>query len=106
MLHAICSSNQFKCNSGDCIKEDAVCDGHTDCRDKSDETAKICSGFQCPAYTFRCSYGACINENEKCNGRIDCADGSDENPTLCGSNTVSPSVMLVTVKPVTINPTS
>lgn len=77
------SINEFRCNTGQCIDEDSVCDGKTDCTDKSDETVQVCSALPCPGYSFRCDYGACVSNSAKCNGNIDCADGSDENPVLC-----------------------
>lgn len=94
------SATQFKCDSGDCIREDLVCDGHADCKDRSDETSIVCSKFECPSFTFKCNYGACVNDNTKCDGKIDCVDGSDENPTLCGGIvTFSPPVTTATTKP-------
>ena len=36
--HESCSSGQFLCGNGDCIKEAWVCDGDKDCEDRSDES--------------------------------------------------------------------
>lgn len=76
---------QFRCETGECISEDFVCDGKADCSDRSDETQNICSSLHCPEYNFRCSYGACVNSEAKCNGKIDCVDGSDESPAACNT---------------------
>lgn len=74
----------YYCKSGDCIYEDQVCNGISDCEDQSDESSDICSSHYCPSYAFRCSYGACVQGNSRCNNIIDCLDGSDEAETLCG----------------------
>ena len=41
LLHstAVCSSHDFTCRDGTCVKLDYVCDGMMDCNDKSDELA-------------------------------------------------------------------
>lgn len=35
----VCSSDEYKCGSGECISNGWVCDGVTDCADSSDETS-------------------------------------------------------------------
>ncbi|XP_014219985.1 modular serine protease-like [Copidosoma floridanum] len=78
-LQAKCSARQFRCTSGQCIANDRVCDGVTDCNDGSDETTQECQNSPpCSSRNFRCSYGACVDGNTRCNGRNECADGSDE----------------------------
>ena len=41
-----CSSNEFKCNRGNCVDKDRLCDLTDDCGDNSDETLAICSSYQ------------------------------------------------------------
>ncbi|KAK9758575.1 Trypsin [Popillia japonica] len=69
---------EFRCNSGDCIEMEHVCDGSVECPDGSDETSQQCQGVRCPSFLFKCKYGACIRKNQVCNGERNCADGSDE----------------------------
>ncbi|KAK0162566.1 hypothetical protein PV327_006334 [Microctonus hyperodae] len=78
-----CGDNQFRCDNGQCIDDIAVCDGSTECSDRSDETSKTCEFTQCAPFTFRCTYGGCIDGDKKCNGVRNCADGSDEEYILC-----------------------
>ncbi|XP_071564591.1 modular serine protease-like isoform X2 [Temnothorax nylanderi] len=91
-----CGLQKFRCCNGDCIASDLLCDGKTDCRDKSDETEAECKRPEilCPNYAFRCAYGACIDGDLRCNGVDDCADSSDEDQGLCrtGWPSVLPSV--------------
>lgn len=61
---------------GDCVDSDKLCDGNSDCTDRSDEDVKYCAAVHCPSYAFRCGYGACINGKKKCDGTIDCFDGN------------------------------
>lgn len=39
-------SNEFRCNSGQCISESSLCDGDPDCYDGSDETITQCISFR------------------------------------------------------------
>jgi len=37
------SEDTFHCSNGLCIESSAVCDGHADCTDNSDETKDLCA---------------------------------------------------------------
>lgn len=74
----------FQCHTGDCIHEDAVCSGHAECPDGSDESQQVCATHFCPEPAFRCDYGACVLRTARCDGQMDCVDGSDERYELCG----------------------
>lgn len=39
----ICSSDEFKCKFGDCIKLEQVCDGKIDCWGAVDEAIDFCT---------------------------------------------------------------
>ncbi|CAH1715675.1 unnamed protein product [Aphis gossypii] len=75
---------EYSCKSGECIDIISICDGISDCNDKSDETSELCKSkvVVCPKNMFKCKYGACISKHKKCDGSQDCIDGSDED---CGS---------------------
>ncbi|XP_075221411.1 modular serine protease-like [Lycorma delicatula] len=81
----VCNKDEFQCDNGNCIRIDAVCDGFSDCSDKSDETVDECfhENSGCLQDQFACAYGACLDKSVKCNVEIDCADGSDEDYVLC-----------------------
>ncbi|XP_023317257.1 modular serine protease-like [Trichogramma pretiosum] len=82
-----CNVQQWRCDDGQCISGEALCDGLIDCIDGSDETRKICRSPRnppCNPRTFRCDYGACVDGDAPCNGIKDCADNSDESPSRCG----------------------
>ncbi|KAF5284175.1 hypothetical protein FQR65_LT00175 [Abscondita terminalis] len=81
----VCDRSNFKCNSGDCILEDKLCDGTEDCPDGSDETRDCVNIIPCSShFLFQCDYGACISKRYQCDGTINCKDGSDESQIACG----------------------
>ena len=68
-----CDSNQYRCNSGECIHLVWRCDGAAECADNSDE-------LNCPTCRpdqFTCDSGECVPRKEKCDGVALCSDGSD-----------------------------
>uniref|UniRef100_A0AAF5Q0L6 EGF-like domain-containing protein n=13 Tax=Wuchereria bancrofti TaxID=6293 RepID=A0AAF5Q0L6_WUCBA len=76
-----CSTNDFRCNDGKCIRFEWKCDGSGDCSDGEDE--KDCphpgckpDQWQCDKYEWRSV--SCIPEYQRCDNITDCADGSDE----------------------------
>lgn len=75
--------NNFKCNSGLCIKKEKLCDSIQDCDDGSDETYRECKNKTCSGNLFQCGYGACVELEAKCNGKVECVDGTDE-MSCCG----------------------
>ncbi|XP_060870975.1 modular serine protease-like isoform X2 [Metopolophium dirhodum] len=83
------SEDTFHCSNGLCIESSAICDGHADCTDNSDETKDLCARHRCPSYAYQCKYGACVDKKSKCNGKNDCVDGSDENLPECRQGSIS-----------------
>lgn len=81
-------SLQFRCQNGECISSDLLCDGRPNCSDRSDETRDECRKPEiiCPEYAFRCDYGACVDGDATCNGVDDCVDRSDELLPRCRNN--------------------
>ncbi|RZC34678.1 prolow-density lipoprotein receptor-related protein 1-like, partial [Asbolus verrucosus] len=79
-------TSDFRCKSGECIKEDQECNGTVNCEDASDET-NACHRYKCQDFLFRCKYGACINPELECDGKPDCRDNSDETTTRCKNST-------------------
>lgn len=47
-----CSPGQFQCNNGNCIQPNQICDGISQCRDKSDE--QDCGMFCCIVLFILC----------------------------------------------------
>ncbi|XP_017846637.1 very low-density lipoprotein receptor isoform X7 [Drosophila busckii] len=75
---ATCSSDHFKCNSGNCIPNKWRCDQEKDCADGSDEAASLCMNA-CPNNEFKCkTVDRCIPRDWLCDGSNDCHDKSDE----------------------------
>lgn len=70
----LCSSDSFRCHSGECIKITDRCNGIKDCSDNSDE--EHCDS--CPEDLFRCDNTVCIAQQWLCDGTNDCGDLSDE----------------------------
>lgn len=62
-------------------------DGTDDCGDNSDESASVCSDFNCDTLRrFQCANHRCVARYQICDGIDNCGDGSDENNmTLCAS---------------------
>ena len=81
-----CHTNEFVCNSGDCLHYHFVCDGKKDCFDGSDE--KNCnSTVNCTLDEFRCkTSGHCIPLHRKCDSHFDCDDNSDESECCLAPN--------------------
>ena len=83
-----CSSKEFQCNDGSCIRKAYRCDGTFDCLDNSDEEKCPCKSFQ-----MTCANGVCVNKLWICDGADDCGDGSDEKncdaPTAPSCKTLS-----------------
>ncbi|CAH1981964.1 unnamed protein product [Acanthoscelides obtectus] len=73
----------FKCNSGECIPKNQVCNGMRNCKDADDEGG--CEGTS----VFKCGSGEFINEQSNCDGTVDCRDGSDETDS-CKDNVICP----------------
>ncbi|XP_067937043.1 atrial natriuretic peptide-converting enzyme-like [Watersipora subatra] len=85
--------DMFKCDSGECISSDWLCDNSADCLDESDEVN--CTTLDCDELsTSKCKAGInlitgdhCLPLNWICDGNEDCSDGSDEEGCLkCSLN--------------------
>ncbi|GMT18603.1 hypothetical protein PFISCL1PPCAC_9900, partial [Pristionchus fissidentatus] len=85
----LCGTHEYQCRNGQCIDEDAKCDGTWDCPNGDDE--QECSepltimeaikgaGLKCKQGHDMCAdQQACIPAVWKCDGEPDCDDQSDE----------------------------
>ncbi|XP_052760298.1 basement membrane-specific heparan sulfate proteoglycan core protein-like isoform X2 [Mya arenaria] len=82
----VCTAEEWKCRSGECIPQEYRCDNQPDCFDKSDE--EECDNLSnCAADEFRCkNLLVCLPPQFVCNFVDDCGDNSDEEQ--CGPGQV------------------
>ncbi len=75
----MCCKNKWPCLDGvGCANKESVCDGNTDCFDKSDEHASVCKDWKCSKGRWKCNDFKCIDLLEVCDGKTHCNDTSDE----------------------------
>uniref|UniRef100_A0A183ET29 Low-density lipoprotein receptor domain class A n=1 Tax=Gongylonema pulchrum TaxID=637853 RepID=A0A183ET29_9BILA len=73
----ICRADERACGNNECVKNEYICDGEPDCRDRSDE--QNCPSFRsCEPNEFKCNNGRCVQKMWLCDGDDDCGDNSDE----------------------------
>ncbi|XP_036149068.1 serine protease nudel [Monomorium pharaonis] len=83
----------IRCNIGQCIPWNQVCNGVADCRDGADEESEICLQMQqsrtknginnkCAKSELRCENSECVSKSAFCDSKVDCSDGTDE-PVIC-----------------------
>ncbi|XP_044256972.1 atrial natriuretic peptide-converting enzyme isoform X1 [Tribolium madens] len=70
--------NGFQCDVRRCIPKDWQCDGHMDCKDKSDEL----NCKKCGPGMIHCGGDKCITQEHMCDGKVDCPWGQDERNCL------------------------
>lgn len=68
-----CTTDQLKCQNGECISKEYFRDGKKDCKDGSDE----------PGETTCADYLGRVMPSRLCDGVLHCHDRSDENPKFC-----------------------
>ncbi|TRY82715.1 hypothetical protein DNTS_018776 [Danionella cerebrum] len=97
----VCSSDEFQCDSKQCVDISLRCNGEINCQDRSDENK--CEVL-CPVDQFSCANGQCVGRHKRCDHNMDCTDNSDEigcyateEPSFAGTNTVGPIVGVVLV---------
>lgn len=101
VVPGFCRADQAKCQSGECIPRDYICDGESDCLDGSDEVQcgksykrvrtstpdssvgtypLVLTGTPspCEPNEFKCKNGRCALKLWRCDGDNDCDDNSDE----------------------------
>lgn len=80
----------FRCDLGNCIDVDMLCDGIPQCLGGEDETMHFCEKRQnacrvlkncvCPVDHLTCLNGKCVHKSKFCDRVNDCGDYSDEPP--------------------------
>ncbi|XP_017468639.1 PREDICTED: serine protease nudel [Rhagoletis zephyria] len=83
----VCST--FRCTLGDCLEEEQICNGFSDCHDDADEEKQMCIGRKkvCQPSEMKCrTTYKCIPKTKFCDHIADCDDMTDE-PTLCSCYT-------------------
>ncbi|KAG7310298.1 hypothetical protein JYU34_003053 [Plutella xylostella] len=74
----VCPSG-FQCDVKRCIPADWRCDGHVDCRDRSDElNCRVCAH----SGDVHCGQQRCVSHAHMCDGKPDCPWGQDERNCL------------------------
>merc|ERR1719203_1368179 len=74
----------WKCDDGECLYNDHVCNSVPDCKDGSDEEEgctehpRYCLRPDVDLSGWRCDDGECLYNDHVCNSVPDCKDGSDE----------------------------
>ncbi|KAH8418283.1 hypothetical protein KR222_011544, partial [Zaprionus bogoriensis] len=79
----VCSTH--RCPLGACLSKAALCDGHSDCHDNSDEDEARCRELQqrCAPGEMKCRTSSkCVPKSKFCDHVADCEDMTDE-PTIC-----------------------
>ncbi|XP_050544964.1 serine protease nudel-like [Daktulosphaira vitifoliae] len=86
-----------RCQLGNCVPWEKICNDQWDCRNGQDESIKLCYERQnkcktnetlciCGVGGFKCHNGKCVPKTAFCDGVDQCGDGTDE-PTTCQINT-------------------
>ncbi|XP_044756720.1 uncharacterized protein LOC123315190 [Coccinella septempunctata] len=80
----------FRCDLGNCIDVDQICDGIPQCLGGEDETPLFCQkkrnacpilkNCACPVDHLTCLNGKCVHKSKFCDRVNDCGDYSDEPP--------------------------
>ncbi|ULU04746.1 hypothetical protein L3Y34_017478 [Caenorhabditis briggsae] len=73
-----CMADEKACGNNECVKNDYVCDGEPDCRDRSDEANCPAMSRTCEPNEFKCNNNKCVQKMWLCDGDDDCGDNSDE----------------------------
>ncbi len=80
-----CTEDGWKCDNTKCIRKTMVCDGDSECEDKSDENDAFCENWTCLEGFIKCADNRqCVVMELICDGSgfRRCKDGSDENICL------------------------